>query len=318
MFQFDKQTLYIPLVGPFSFKNLTFYSYEIKPKNRIDDRNNFTSFKAKVKDYFISQDKYSIQDEDLLISIKEIIQDPQKTIDGQSFTLEKKETPSIKFSNYLGKFIQQIFQNLIEPTLTYKMNQVFILEREKISESTVKELKIELFRHKAIRYSYYIDFEAKQFCILLYPSYKLVIEPTVEQFILKDIDITELSVISKKLDYPTGDVIEVVKKPDALIKQEINKLNREIKKESEKISVNDPLIKLKSMRKSRDQYYPAKFFNIQAKMNDEIFEEDFDWNLGDIQGALQFDPDGFYKSIEPLRQKFQDSVKKYLEVKEEN
>ncbi|MHA1756327.1 MAG: hypothetical protein ACTSVV_06125 [Promethearchaeota archaeon] len=316
MFKFKNYYLYVPIIGPISYSNIQIFPYQIKLEKKIKGNEEYKQFKIGIKNCFQDLGYFVIQDEDLLISVSSDISEDKKVIifKNNKVSLECKTIPDVKIPTIIVKVIHEIFLELIKPDLYCKVFQDYLLTKDLINEGQIRELKVQLYRFKAIRYSIYIDNVYKQFLILIYPSFKLLIEPTVDQFILNEIDIKNLNVISKRPKFPAGTIIDVIKKPDPLIKQEINRLNREIDDNLKTFSINDPIIKLKTPHRTRDQYYPAIFYNIQAMQDDELFKEILSWDTGNIQNSLQFNPKSFYKNIEPFREKFESSIKKIMKI----
>ncbi|MHA1250465.1 MAG: hypothetical protein ACTSRP_10790 [Candidatus Helarchaeota archaeon] len=323
MFNFDNKIYYIPAVGPFSFKDIKLFSYKynIELNSKIN-RKAFNKYKSKLEEYYQNLGYIIFLDEKSLISMDEINKNHLTgKIDDKNFSLISNnkyfDSSYVKINSYIIQIITKIFETLIKPDLLYKEKQRYILKNKKIVENNHNKLKIKLIGNKAVRISTILDVDKKRFLILLYPSYRVIVEPNVENLISYGLDVKGLSVVSNKdgVIY-SGTIEDIITDPnkDPLAKCEIENLRDQFSSKNEKILDNETLIKISSADRKKDKLIPARFYNIQVKMDENFLENQCNFELTKIQKFFQHTPESFYKDIEPIRDRFEKELINYFSL----
>ncbi|MFX0086192.1 MAG: hypothetical protein ACFFAU_10970 [Candidatus Hodarchaeota archaeon] len=288
MFSIKDQEVLIPIYGPKKIPKINFKGYLIKIEKKLD--------RLSYKDELINLCKlekekgiYCFTYDNNLIIPSNYLQDKSYTPSYNQILMKEVNFSQFEYPKLIRVMLSDMILERYCEEIQYR-DRSFIFEGEKVEQFSKANITIDIIRHNAIRFSIYLD----QFCtstaIMIYPSFRFSLSPSLDILINSGIDVINLHAHSLYSEIDSGKIKDILI-PDHSNYMVYNKrLKTKYKQKEIPYVEKSPLILIESPRSKRDAYESSNVYSLQVQFTD-FYMERLGYNFEDLLPLMQLNED---------------------------
>lgn len=207
-----------------------------------------------------------------------------------------KSKNAVFFSKMLTNIIRDYYSDK-----SFFAGRGLIFKGKIIESLIIKNLKISLERHESVRFSPYIAPDFSKYAVMIYPSYKLSLTPTLDLFIKAGIDISNDFARSFKPWYYSGKIKTIMvnnEENKRLYRSNVKEIVERHKDENITPKEDIPIISLQVRSEKRDIWEFSNLYRLQVRFDFIKSNQFFTWELNKLQQKIEFTPEEFVKVVD--------------------